>query len=820
MHGLINAVSRFQGRLPILAIALFLASAAATGQISDKVSRVSVSTAAAGEPLTIQADLLQPEVIERVDLAYRPLGQTDFRFTEMAISGNSATATLPGSVTSASSIEYYLLLSIRGKEAQETFPIENPTQQPLRVDLQPASAMRNRIVILSPDRDERVTKEDLLITFSLLNADTTVDRAATKIYIDGADLSSLAVSAGDLYVLKPENMAVPLESGLHSVSVVLHDRQGIPVDSTRWAFTITGGLLMPVPMAKSPWLYNGSVQLETRNENIQKEVTPYNRATVDASGSYDLFRAKGHLYVTNEEKDTRQPQNRFFIGGESPWLNIGYGDNYPVFPDLIMNGRRVRGVTGNLTLNKFNLDITHGDIIRRIESDTIRTFPADSLAAQQARNPGLAYGLYDPATGEWAAFNYGTFNRDLTIIHPSFGERNGSHIGFTYLKSSDDPGSIRFGVRPEENVVFGSDLFLTYDRHNVEFSGQAALSGTNHDITSGTFSNAQIDSLYANYSESQRTTIRQLRDFFSRFITVNQNLVPLGSKGVPTLSYETALSLNYFNNYFRATYLRHGDSYESFGQTFLQPDIEGFNLADRVRLVENQLMLTAGIERLQDNTASTKPATTTSLTANGGVSYYPRTDLPTMTLSYVYTSNDNDRDPADSVWAISDKTNRVFFQLGKSFTYGIRHNALMSVSTSVRDDRTVRNRDTRNTAVTLSDAGTFTIPLQVTMSVTYNSSKFVMLDSSLNLSPITLAYTTIYATGEYRAMQDLLRFTLGVSPTFGDLQRVLIDAGAQYYFVKNVSARLQFSLYLNNKLFNTSTTSNDIIWGIVFHADV
>lgn len=819
MHGLINGMN-LPGRLPLTAIALLFLSCIASAQISDKVSRVTVGTAAAGEPLTFQADLLQPDVIERVDLAYRPLGQTDFRAMEMVMAGNSATVTLPGSVTSSPSIEYYLILTIRGKEAQETFPIENPTQQPLRVDLQPASSMRNRIVILSPDRDERITKEDLLITFSLLNVDTTVDRAATRILIDGADLSSLAVSAGDLYVLKPENMAVPLESGVHSVSVVLRDRQGNPVDSTRWAFTITGGLLMPVPMAKSPWLYNGSVQLETRNENIQKEVTPYNRATVDASGSYDLFRAKGHLYVTNEEKDTRQPQNRYFIGGESPWLNIGYGDNYPVFPDLIMNGRRVRGVTGNLTLNKFNLDITHGDIIRRIESDTIRTFPQDSLAAEQARNPGLYPGLYDPATSRWAFFSSGTFNRDLTVIHPSFGEREGSHIGFTYLKSSDDIGSIRYGVRPQENVVFGSDLFLTYDRHRVEFSGQAAFSGTNDDITGGTFSNAQIDSLYADYSESQRTTIRRLRDFFSRFITVNQNLVPLGEKGVPTLSYETALSLNYLNNYFKAGYLRHGDSYESFGQTFLQPDIQGFNISDRMRLVESQLMLTGGFERLQDNTASTKPATTTSMTVNGGVSYYPRTELPSMTLSYVYVSNDDGRDLSDSVWAISDRTNRVFVQLGKSFMYGIRQNALLSVSTSVRDDRTIRNRDTKNTGITLSDAGTFTIPLQVSMSITYNSSKFVTSDSSRGLAPVTLAYTTIYANGEYRAVQDMLRLTLGVSPTFGDLQRTLIDAGAQYYFIKNVSARLQFSLYLNNKLFNTSTTSNDIIWGIVLHADV
>jgi hypothetical protein len=430
--------------------------------------------------------------------------------------------------------------------------------------------------------------------------------------------------------------------------------------------------------------------------------------------------------------------------------------------------------------------------------------------------------LYNPASSpqRWAEFTSGTFNRDITVLRPSFGREN-ARIGFSVLKSSDDPASIRYGVRPEENLVAGSDLVLRFDRRNIELTGQAAISATNRDISRGTFSDAQIDSIYKDptYSEDYRNRVRRTRDQISRFITVNENLVPLAAKDLTTLAYEGALALNYFDNSFRFGYVRRGESFESFGQPFLRTDVRGYNLSDRIRLMEQKLFLSGGYEFLKDNTANTKASTTGSTTANVGISYFPRSEFPDVTLAYLLASNVNDRDLSDGIYAIDDRTDRFLIQLAKEFTFGVRHNAVLSVSTSTRDDHTVKNLDTRNTTVSLSNNSTYAIPLQTTVSLVVNSSKFVTAFSGSPLET-TVSYTTLSASAQYRLADDRLRLSGSLSPTFGDIQRVLVDAAAQYYFMRNLSAQTQLFLYFNNKLFGTASPTNDTIWSLILRLDV
>ncbi len=804
--------------LGVVAAILLLAAAGTRAQVSDRISRVQVGAVHPGEPLGIQVELIQPDQIERIEIAYRPFGQTDFTHAEMAVAGNAASVELPAATTTSQFLEYYFILAIRGKSTPETYPVENPEQQPLKISLTPAPVESKLLTILSPDPSEVLDAADVLISCALLRPDSAINRRATKILLDGVDLSAGLLVSGDLILIRPENITPGLSSGPHSVQVLLFDTTGRIADSAAWRFTVRGREVIPPPSAaRGPWSYNGSVQQETRNETIANSTTPYNRAGLSAAGMYNDFRVDGRLYLTNEEKDDRQPQNRYFIGATSPWLKVGYGDSYPVFPGLIMNGRRIRGLVGNLTLGTFNFDITNGETVRRIESDTLRTFPFDSLQAQQRRDSSGLYGLYDPAANRWAQFQYGTFSRSMLVIHPSFGSREGSHIGFTYLRASDDTNSVLFGINPEQNLVLGSDLFLAFDHHNVEISAEGAVSATNQNIRGGNFSDAFIDS---NYQSADRQRIRQIRDFFSNFITVNQNLIPLSMTGTPTLAYEGSLALNYFNNNFRAQVLRHGEHYESFGQLFIRPDVAGFNISDRLRLMENQLFVSAGVERLDDNTAGDKPATTTGTTVNTGVSYFPRSEWPNLTLAYLFASNANGRSLTDSLYAIDDHTNRVLVQIGKTFDYGPRHNASLSVSTSARDDHTWRGLNTNTTTVALTDAMSYTLPLQTTGSVTVNSSTFVLPDSSGKGASTSLTYTTLYLSGQYRLDDNRWRLNASLTPTFGDIQRILVDAGAQYFIVKNLSAQAQLTLFFNRKLFNNPSTTNDVIWSLILRADV
>jgi hypothetical protein len=795
------------------AVLLCLASLC-RGQVSDKISRVIAEPPRPGAPLVIQADLFTVASIDHLQLAYRPFGQAEYRRLEMVMTGNSATVSVPATDLTSAVLEYYFIIVNRDSIPPETYPMENPVDHPFRLNLSmPAEQTDNDpVIILSPDPSERISGDDIVISFSLLRADTSVDRKATRVLVDGIDLSGSATVNGDLVMVRvPQGPAHG--NGQHIVRVELLDRQGASVYQKSWDFQKgeSGGTPTPATTTVSgpaEWKYGSSVQAESRNENIANVSTPYNRLTVAVHGTHADLTVTGRAYITNEEKDYRQPQNRFYLGAENSWLHLGVGDSYPIYPEYIMTGQRIRGFDGGLYLGSFNLQFSSGQIVRSIEGDTIRTFPQDSLTAEQSRDPGASYGVYDPVTQRWAKYRFGTFNRSLLVLHPSFGSRDGAHIGFTYLKGKDDMTSIEHGLRPEENVVFGTDMALPFDNHHVELTAEAGYSLTNKDITSGSFTDAQIDSTY--HDQSDRDHVRQVRDIVERFITVNQYLVPLNMKNLPTLAYEGGVAVNYFNNSLNFSYIRRGSEFESFGQNFLQTDIKGYRLNDRLGLMHSQIVLSGGIERLQDNTTEIKPATTTTTTGSVGVSYYPRNDLPNMTFAYGHVSNENGLD-ATSPYAVQDVMNRFFAQLGRQFDLGARHNAMISFSTTNRDDESAANRDSRNTTASISNSTSFAIPLQTLIGISTTSTSFA---ASVPGTDSTIAYTTLTANAQYRLLEDRLQLGGTFSPTLGDIERILVDTRAQYFLTTSLSVIGQLGLYFNKNV------TNDTIWSLILRADI
>jgi hypothetical protein len=805
--------------LAIAFVGTLFCAALALSQFTDKIAKISAGTARQGEPLTIQVDLQQSIVLDGIEIAYRQFGERDFKYSEMSLVGTTATFTLPAETVLPPFVEYYLLLNVRGTSSPETYPLENPEQQPLKIIVENLAPEVRHVVILSPDRNEKVTQADLLISFSLAQFDSSIDKAETKIFLDDIDLSKIAVRTGDIIIVKPENASLYLESGAHTIRVELTSSTGEPATTFSWNFSILAGAVSSTIKPVSPWVYGSSLQLETRQEKVGNSTTPFNRATMAAFGGYNNIRIKGNLFLTNEEKDYRQPQNRYFIGAESPWIKIGYGDTYPVISDLIMSGKRIRGVSGSVSLGSFNVDVASGTVIRKFEGSSGGLIPDSSLADEQSKigDSSITFVRFDSTADgwRWQKLYPGTFERNMFVVRTIFGQRDGSHIAFSYLHSSDDKNSIRYGIRPRENVVFGSDFFASLDSRRIEFNGQVAFSAVNNDISHGSISDEDIDSLFKDNSDM----VRNIRNIFSNIITVNEYLVPLGMKHTPTLAYEGGAALNYFNNTFRFTYLRHGASYESFGQSYIRTDVVGYNISDRQRLIDNQLFLSGGYERLKDNTVKIKATTTTTTTANVSVSYYPKINFPNLTVGYLLASNENGLIGTNPL-SINDKTDRVVFQIGKELSYYCRHNLTLNISTSVRDDQTATDYDTRNLSISLGDYATFAFPLQATVNVTMNSSKFIsgITDTSRILNKFS--YTTLYTNIQYNLLSDRLLLNSSFSPTIGDIQRVLFGAGAQYFFWRNISAQTQLTLYFNSKMYGISVSSTDIVWNFVLRADI
>ncbi len=784
-------------------------------QVSDKILAVNTGEGREGEPIEIKVELTNAVSVNQMFLNYRTPGMSDFKRVEMTLTGNSAIATIPGDEVVPTEIEYYFVMTIMLKDGYDTYPVENPKYNPLRVMVHPAAPKERMVVFLSPDTGRAVPSDELMIALSLKNVSPLVDISTMKLFIDGNDITKIASIADSLITIDPQKMQPSLGDGNHVFRVDLFSKKGQLYYTQTLKFA--QGPLFSYEEEPSKFLYNISAQAETRHERFSNSWKPYNRGWLNLSTQRGALTLSGKVFASSEEQTDRQPVNRYFIEANTSWFRIGYGDDYPAFPSLIMSGKRLRGLSSNLKLGFFNVDFTDGDVMRTIEGEPVRIFSKDSLSIIQndltRPNATGAFGPYDTTVTPhlWAEYRYGTYQRKLTAVRPSFGGGESFQLGFTYLKSKDDVNSLKWGIKPQENLVLGSDLFIGAFDRKLQITAQGAASVFNSDIAKGNISDAQIDSLFTDAdSADKRKDFKDIRDIVSKYITVNQNLVPLSiDKITSIMSYETGISLDMFDNYLKGTYLFHGSQYQSFGQTYYRRDVKGFTIFDRLRLMSNQLFLTGSFEQLKDNTDETKLATTTFTNWNGSVAYYPRLNFPNITVGYgqntssngLYTLDPNGPDSTKARSAREDLTSRLFVQLGYDFTAVARHNASFNFSTSNTDDQTYKSFDTKSTIVTTMLMSTWKFPLQSTVGLSFSNSK---LPSTTSATQTDFDYTTLTLGARYRLLQEKLRLSGTFLPTFGDVKRSVFTFVADYSLLTNLVASFETSLIDNT---NGSTDS-------------
>jgi hypothetical protein len=786
---------------PVVVVALLLSCCPlwnSMAQLSSAVTDVAAGEAIARSSVTVTATLREGHAAESILLLYRPFGTREFRKMEMDLRGSTATAVVPGNAVAPPFVEYYLVLAdAAGK--RESYPrstgaepLTTPPAQLLRITVKDEESQQ--VLFLSPDPDAVLNPDEVLISISLLRADTSIAPRATQIRVDDANVTSGAVFSGDLVVVVPDNLGLRLSPGRHTVKVGLFNRKGQFRQSAELSFYIrrtgTEGLLSStIPERK--FLYNANVQVESRHENISNSGMWYNRANAQFRGKTDIWSFTGNMFLTSDEKSDRQPQNRYYIGVETPWISAGYGDHYPTFPELVLDGKRVRGLKTNARYGLFGVDLTLGEISRSVEGSLTTSFPADSFNVQFQRDSTARFGQINDST--WGNFDYGTYARKLFAIRPSIGNRETWEVGFSWLSSSDDKGSIRYGSKPQENILLGTDFMARLDNRRIEFDGQMAFTAYNADISSGTFTDKYIDSVYPNSAKD----IKQVRDYLKNYITVNDNFRPLSLKELSTIAWQVGVGLNYFDNAFHPGSLFRGSDYTSSGQSYPQTDIQGIRLTDHARILDNQLFLTLGFEHLTDNTSHTKPATTTFSNADIAATWFPARTLPTVTVGFSRYSNDNSLNTrgADSSVAIDDVTLRFFIQSSYDFVMGAQHTASLNLSTSNRNDETVRRYDLENFTGEMVLSTRYAIPLQTIVSAALY----------LNTMPVGTAgssgdfnYTALSFTGRYGVIPDVLSLSGSIAPTFGDYRRTAADLDLEWMAMRTMTVDFQFAFYHND----------------------
>ncbi len=765
------------------------------GQTQPAISKVNISPALDRQPLPISVDLSRSTDVRRVAVWYRSFGESEFKELEMLLAGRSASVTIPAVVVVPPYLEYFVEATL--ETGHETYPLENPRVNPLQISIKLSDPKDEEVKVLSPEPGETAAAEDFVVAVSLFFASDNVDRTKTRITLDGVDVSKDAILSDDVIVYNPKNFGRPLNLGAHFLKIELRDSAGAVYHTKEFSFNLSTALAIAEEKAKLQAIGNG--QLEFRNENLSSGGTTYLRGDFRVDATYSILNGGLSTHIDNQEKPDLQPQNRFLAYLETSFLRLQVGDAFPKFPSYIVSGKRVRGVSGNLILGVFNVDASFGQTERLIEGtvDSTHDYLDDSSAVSgRPTNTILSspnnYFKYD-------FFRPGTFKRNFIAVRPSFGNGENFQWGFTYMKAKDDNKSIRMGVNPAENLVIGTDLILAADDQRFKFETQASLGLTNTDISGGNFTEAEKDSLSASTGVSKT----QL-NLAEKIITVNENLFPTNpvGKGIPGVAGEAALTLNYFNNYLRAVAYHRGAAYKSFGNEFLQTDVQGLQVSDYVRLLSNRVLASGSFEQKKDNTASTKEVTTNYANFNASLALNPGANLPVFQLGYgqfgrsadidqaTRNAMTNRPDSAKVTKSADEKTRRYLIGASYDFVAGIRHLAAINFSLADRKDNTYKKQDQQNMFLQTSVTSNFTtMPLQTVFSILYSKNTnyrqlFYASGASVNqdsaVTKTEFDYTMVTLGGMYRAMDDNLRLVGNVSPAFGAFNRINFQVGAEY----------------------------------------
>lgn len=774
---------------------IFLYTVSTYSQVSDYVSSLRHGDAKEKSPVTITAELMQIEQISAVNIAYKIFGENEYQKLEMLITGSSASVTLPQEAVIPPYIDYYLIIDLKDGTTR-TYP-EGIDQgvSTLQLAVSGVTEKDKEIIVLSPTEGEYLTHENLLISVSFVKAPSDVDVSKTKIFLNDADVTSLALFAGDLIVLSGESAEGSIPMGSSLLKIEVYDKEGILYHTISKSFQVVTTEVFAEVTGR--WKYFGNLRGESRSENYSSSSTWYNNLSANLNAEYEGWNFNGYLYFTSEEKKYLQPYNRYAASIKNgDWLELRVGDTYPRFPNLILDGKRIRGVSGELNFGAFNIQATYGETVKKIEGQLIRTYQAGE-APLGSNIIAIDENKYNAPYGE---VSLGTFSRNLLAIRPSFGSGENFQWGFTYLHSIDDKESVELNARPQENAVFGTDMKIALDDQNFVITSQAAVSMHNTDISSGNLTDAQIDSIFGgDYYSIDPDDVKKIRDILGKFITVNQFVGPLNPQEFASLAGEAALNMNYLNNALRVSYIYRGNDYFSFGQSFLRTDVKGINVVDRIRMFDNKLFLSVGYEKLEDNLQETKVATTKYQTINTSLSFFPRTNFPNVTVGFSRFDNTNNlslKDTTYKFYVVDDLTSRFFVQLSYDFIAGIRHNSSLSFTTQKRDDESYSPVNSTYNSATITFNSYWNRQLSSIFQLVYSSTELERVDRTADTRTTQpYDYVTLVVGGKYKLLEDKLLLSATLSPSFGDFKRQALDLLADYNILANLSLAFQARIY-------------------------
>jgi len=671
-----------------------------------------------GKPISIEARVLAPgRAVVYLRLYFKSNRDQAFKFVDMRPAAAGYVGQIPAGAVRIPVIQYFLIALLSDRSVIN-YPMRNPYGQPIEVLIrentessietrptpvpqapQKTSTPENKnprevspqlldkieklerpvaeeaapassgetllapILVLSPEPLSAVAPSEVIIAASFMT-ENVVDSSSIKILLDGRNVTGKAEISSAMVSFTPTQ----IEAGEHTVTISARDQSGAFIGPLDWRFQVAGSS-SKADDEPSKNRVSGLAYAEMRREKFNGVNLNNNNIGADLSGKTGPLQYSASAYFTSLEDAALQPRNRFVISAGFPWLNVTLGDATPYYDELILYGRRVRGIQASLYTGWINFDVVTGETVRQVDP------------------------LYVTVAGQTTRQRFGTFKQTLLGLRPSFGSRNGFHWGFTLLKVRDDKSSlsiqdssnvVQFGrVTPRDNLVIGTDIGLAFDRRRFEIKASGAWSLLTNDISPGALS---ADSL----KKISDVDLPFNPQDFTRWFILNESTSPLDPTGKTSLAYQLTFNFNYFNQFLTAGYKQIGSEYVSLGHSFLRNDIRGFFVNDRWRMLRNRVYLTLGLESYNDhfNTIDQRPSTRLN-TWQFGVGIFWDPNLPSFNFNFRNNNRDNNIDTTvvKNFSPEDNATRDLSFSLNYDFNaLNLDHAVMLNLTNSDRVD--------------------------------------------------------------------------------------------------------------------------------------
>ena len=764
--------------------------------------------------------------VRNVRILYRRQNGSNYRETAMESEFGYFRGVIPGQYAGNDGVEYLIVANLDDGSVL-TYPEESPYENPVILDPEsgvvsgesgrgPGSSGMKSVnpaeMIISPRPGSTVSADEVLIAVSLYTLGD-VDSSTVRLTLDGVNITGETNVSSSLVSYR----STAVRSGQHGIRLSFKDTTGKGYQPLTWRFTVRD----QEQSTQAELNVNGGMYIEASHHDIKNQVESINKFSGDVRGSYGWLDFRGDVYLTSKQDPGLQPRNRYSMQLRTPYMQMDIGDSYPGFSRLGLWNTRVRGVNARLLLDYVNLHFVYGSTRRAIPGVIEATDPQDAFVSEDIRR-----------------LTQYTFGRRILAIRPSFGGGEHFQLGFSFISSRDDTSSVSLkpdvswgNVTPKDNLVLGSDLYLAFDRKNIEWESSAAVSWENNNIFGGPVSSG--DTL--DFGTDSKIPVADLPIDPSRLSSIfifNQNVQPLlpVPSSVDTnmnlqvhpwtlgdyrsLAYQTKLKLNYFHNVLTLEYRKIGAAYNSYGNPYLRRDVGGLSISDRIRLLNNRLYLNLGYESLTEGLSRESQDRISFHNYTAGLSVYPGGNYPEihytfknnqrrngiddfLVISDTLAGNTVDRDTVDN--RVHNRTMSNTFTLSQDLSLmGMSHRANLTVVRSLKNDQLTRAGDYPAIGYSLN---LFSVSVRTTYSSRFSTRFSVSLNNN-ETGTGTTRFQIASLGARYQMLDDKLilsgtgKFTR--SRGTPEFTRAGFDSRIRYQFLEHHSLDADFQMGRTN----------------------